>query len=220
MKRLKSYVLLITILAFSSVFAAAQETGGLKGKVRTTKGDGIASATVTARQNGEDVKTTTADEKGNFTLENLKPGNYNLVFSKNGYSSGVMYNVEVRKKKVSDLGERLVLAVDQGTQVIIKGSVFNPDGRSVGGAEVKIEKVLSDGSVKKIGFSYTSNGNDPGIRGGEASARGDFTFKFPQGTAKYRITVTTKEASASKEIEVDSAAIYRLAINLEMKGEK
>ena len=207
MKRLKSYVLLITILAFSSVFAAAQETGGLKGKVRTTKGDGIASATVTARQNGEDVKTTTADEKGNFTLENLKPGNYNLVFSKNGYSSGVMYNVEVRKKKVSDLGERLVLAVDQGTQVIIKGSVFNPEGRSVGGAEVKIEKVLSDGSYKKVGSST-------------ASYSGEFTFRFAEGAAKYRITASAKGISASKEVEVDSAAIYRLAINLEMKGEK
>ena len=204
MTRLKSYLLLVTILAFSSVLAAAQENGGVKGKVRTTKGDGIASASVTARQNGEDVKTTTADEKGNFTLENLKAGNYNLVFSKSGYSSGVMYNVEVKKKKTNDLGDRLVLMTDQGTQVIIKGSVFNPDGRSVGGAEVKIEKVLSDGSVKKVG-SYVS------------SYSGEFTFRFAEGAAKYRITASAKGASASKEIEVDSAAIYRLAINLEQK---
>ena len=204
MKRLKSYILLVTILAFSSVLASAQETGGVRGKVRTAKGEGIASATVAARQNGEDVKTTTADEKGYFTLENLKAGNYNLFFSKSGYSSGVMYNVEVRKKKVNDLGERLVLMTDQGTQVIIKGSVFNPDGRSVGGAEVKIEKVLSDGSFKKVG-SYVS------------TYSGEFTFRFAEGTAKYRITATVKGASASKHIEVDSAAIYRLAINLEDK---
>lgn len=204
MKRLKSYLLLVTILAFSSVLAAAQETGGVKGKVRTTKGDGIASASVTARQNGEDVKTTTADEKGNFTLENLKAGNYNLVFSKSGYSSGVMYNVEVKKKKTNDLGDRLVLMTDQGTQVIIKGSVFNPDGRSVGGAEIKIEKVLSDGSFKKVG-SYVS------------TYSGEFTFRFAEGAAKYRITATAKGASASKEVEVDSAAIYRLAITMEGK---
>jgi len=207
MKGFRSYILFVSIIAFSSVFALAQETGGLKGKVRTAKGDGIASATVTARQNGEDVKTTTADEKGNFVIENLKAGNYNLFFSKSGYSSGVMYNVEVKKKRVNDLGERLVLMTDQGTQVIIKGSVFSPDGRSVGGAEVKIEKVLSDGSVKKVG-SYVS------------TYSGEFTFRFAEGAAKYRITATAKGASASKEVEVDSAAIYRLALNLEMKGEK
>jgi hypothetical protein len=204
MKRLIKYVSLVTIIAFSSIYAAAQETGGVKGKVRTAKGDGIAAASVTARQNGEDVKTTTADEKGNFTLENLKTGNYNLVFSKSGYSSGVMYNVEIKKKKINDLGDRLVLIIDQGTQVIIKGSVFNPDGRSVGGAEVKIEKVLSDGSYKKVG-SYVS------------TYSGEFTFRFAEGAAKYRITASAKGASASKEIEVDSAAIYRLAINLEEK---
>lgn len=194
---------LIVALSFSS--ALAQDTGGVKGKVRTTKGDGIASATVTARQNGEDLKSVTADANGEFVLEGLKPGNYNLVFSKSGYGSGVLYNVEVKKKQTRDLGGRLILTVDQGTQVIIKGSVFAPDGRSVGGAEIKIERVSSDGSTKKVGSST-------------ASYSGEFTFRFPEaGAAKYRITASIKDATASKEVEVDSAAIYRLAITLDAK---
>lgn len=217
MKLFKYFFLLGWLLTFSSIAAAAQETGGLKGKVRTAKGEGIAAAMVTARLKGEDVKSTTADAKGNFILEGLKAGNYNIVFNKNGYSSGVLYNVEVKKKKTSDLGERLVLSVDQGTQVIIKGSVFAADGRSVGGVKVDIEKVLSDGSTKKIGSVLTSYGNDPGVRGGDGNARGDFTFKFSEGAAKYRVTASMKDSTASKEIEVDSAAIYRLAITLDTK---
>ncbi len=205
MKHLRYFILLGLILSFSTVVVSAQETGGVKGKVRTTKGEGIASATVTARLQGEDVKSATSDAKGNFVLEGLKAGNYNLVFSKSGYSSGVLYNVEVKKKKIGDLGERLVLTVDQGTQVIIKGSIFAPDGRSVGGAEVKIERVASDGSVKKVGSSVTSYS-------------GEFTFRFAEGAAKYRVTASAKDASASKEIDVDSAAIYRLAITLEMRS--
>ena len=208
------------ILLFSAIFFAvsfsihAQETGGVKGKVRTTKGDGIASATVTARQKSEDIKSTTADEKGNFILEGLKPGNYNIVFSKSGYGSGVLYNVEIRKKKIDDLGGRLILTTDQGTQVIIKGTVFDKDGRSIGGAEVEIEKILSDGSTKKIKSTYSSLGSDAGVRGGDGVARGEFTFRFPEGAAKYRITASLKDATASKEIEVDTAAIYRLALTL------
>ncbi|MDQ3043208.1 MAG: carboxypeptidase-like regulatory domain-containing protein, partial [Acidobacteriota bacterium] len=126
---------------------------------------------------------------------------------KKGYSSGVLYNVEVKQKKIGNLGERLVLTVDQGTQVIIKGSVFAPDGRSVGGAEIKIERLESDGSTKKVGSSVSNYS-------------GEFTFRFNEGAAKYRVTASMKNSAASKEVEVDSAAIYRLAITLEMKSEK
>lgn len=202
MKSFKKLVLFGLMLTVSCAAAFAQETSGLKGKVRTVKGDGIASANVTLRQNGEDLKSTTADRDGNFVFGDLKPGNYNLVFSKSGYSSGVLYNVEVKKKGIRDLGDRLTLNVDQGTLVIIKGSVFAADGRSVGGAEIKVEKVLSDGSLKKVGS-------------GVSSYSGEFTFKFDESATKYRVTATAKGLSASKEIEVDIAAIYRLALNLE-----
>jgi len=207
MKYISKIVFLAALFAFSSVLSIAQDTGGVKGKVRTPKGEGIAAATVTARQNNEDVKSATADAKGTFVLDNLKPGTYNLVFSKKGYSSGVLYNVEVKQKKIGNLGERLVLTVDQGTQVIIKGSVFAPDGRSVGGAEIKIERLENDGSTKKVGSSVSNYS-------------GEFTFRFNEGAAKYRVTASMKNSAASKEVEVDSAAIYRLAITLEMKSEK
>ena len=204
MKQLKNFILLISILAFSGIFVFAQETGALKGKVRATNGDGISGATISARQNGKDIKTVISDSKGRFEMENLKTGIYNLVFDKNGYSTGVMHNVEVKKNKSNDLGDRLILTVDQGTLVIIKGSVFDQNGRSVGGAKIEIEKILSDGSTKKVGS-------------GNASYSGEFTFKFREGAAKYRVTASAKGVRESKEITVDNAAIYRLAINLSLE---
>jgi len=210
---MNKFVLVILLLAVSVSVALGQETGGVKGKVRTTKGEGIAGVSVTARQNSEDVKSATSDNKGNFELEGLKAGLYNIVFSKNGYSSGLMYNVEVKQKKTNNLGDRLVLTIDQGTQVIIKGTVFDQDGRSVAGARVESEKILSDGSTKKIGSGFTSYGGAP-------TARGEFTFKFSEGAAKFRVTASAGGASASKEVEVSNAAIYRLAITLNMRTEK
>jgi hypothetical protein len=201
MKFVKISIFFIFVTAFSSVTAFAQETGGIKGKVRTMRGDAISGVKITARQNGEDVKSVSSDGNGKFVLENLKTGIYNIVFTKNGYSSGLKYDVEVRKGKVGDLGDRLILTVDQGTQVIIKGSVFNEGGRSVSGAEVKIERISDDGSVQKIGSIYTN-------------VSGEFTFRQPERAAKFRITASAKGASASKEVEVSSAAIYRLAITL------
>jgi len=200
MKFYSKVILFCSALFALSFSVYAQETGSLKGKVRTAKGEGIAAATVIARQNGENIKSATADAKGNFALENLKAGEYNLVFSKSGYSSGVL-TVEVQKNKTRDLGGRIVLSVDQGTQVIIKGSVFAADGRSAGGAKVEIERISSDGSTKKIGSAV-------------ANYSGEFTFKFSEGETKYRVTASMKDSTASKEIEVSSAAIYRLAITL------
>jgi hypothetical protein len=206
MKFVKISIFFILVSAFSSFNAFAQETGGIKGKVRTMRGDGISGVKITARQNGEDVKSVSSDGNGKFVLENLKTGIYNIVFTKNGYSSGLKYDVEVRKNKVGDLGDRLILTVDQGTQVIIKGSVFNEDGRSLSGAEVKLERISDDGSVQKIASIYTN-------------VSGEFTFRQPERAAKFRLTASVKGASASKEVEVSSAAIYRLAITLEMKNE-
>lgn len=197
---MKKFILLILTVILFVGFAAAQE-GGLKGKVRDTSGDGISGASVTVRQDGKDVKSSTTDNKGSFELIGLKSGVYNLVIDKSGFSSGLLYNVEVKNNKVRDLGNRLILTVDQGTQIIIKGSVFNPNGRSVGGAKVEVERVSSDGSTKKVGSGY-------------ASYSGEFTFRFPEGAAKYRITASADGAKQSKEVEVDSAAIYRLAITL------
>lgn len=99
------------------------------------------------------------------------------------------------------MGERLVLSIDQGTQVIIKGSVFAHDGRSVGGAKIEIERISGDGSSRKVGSSVSTYS-------------GEFTFRFAEGAAKYRVTASSKDSTASKEVEVDSAAIYRLALTL------
>lgn len=191
------------LLLFCGV-AFAQDTGSVKGKVRTTSGDGIAEVTITARQKGEDIKSVTSDAKGNFVITGLKSGLYNLVFSKNGYGQGVLYNIEVKNKKETDLGSRLILTVDQGTLVLIKGSVFNQDGVSLFGAKVEIERINADGSTKKLNTVYSSES-------------GEFTFRFPKGAAKFRITASAKGVSASKDVEVDDAAIYRLALTLNLK---
>jgi hypothetical protein len=183
--------------------ARAQDTGSIKGKVRTQAGAGISKAIVTARRNGNDIGSATSDSNGNFVLNGLESGRYNVVFDAKGFSSGVLYNVEVKKKKTVDLGDRLVLATDQGTLVLVKGSIFYKEGTSIPGAKVELEKVLADGSVKKLGSGYTN-------------VSGEFTFRQPEGEAKLRVRASYKGRESSKEIEVDSAAIYRLAITLDV----
>lgn len=197
--------LLLTLL---SLVAATQTTGAVKGKIRTLNGEGIAGATVTARQGGQDIKSAKSGSKGDFLLSGLEGGTYNVVFDAPGYSTGIKYSVEIEPNKTKNLGDRLMLQVDRGSLVVVQGAVFFKDGTSVTGAEVVIARVNSDGSSKKIAASMTN-------------IYGEFGFRQPEGAAKYRVTAKYKNSTASKEIDVDSAAVYRLAISLDIsRGEK
>jgi hypothetical protein len=192
------------LIGAMSVTLLAQSTGSAKGKVRTPRGTGIPGATITARQKGVDVSSTTADSKGAFTMTELTPGRYNFAFEAKGYSTGVLYNIEINKNKTADLGDRLILTPDQGEQIIVKGSVFTKEGYSLPGARIEVEKVAADGTTRKLGSTFTSS-------------EGEFTFR-PDTSAKLRFTATYKGISASKDLDVDDPAIYRLAIALDLSS--
>jgi hypothetical protein len=202
----RSAALILATIMIAGVSAFAQ-SGGIKGTVRNMRGAGIPGATITARQNGEDVKSATANNKGDFVLSGLGSGVYNLVFEAHGYASGVLYKVEIKKNNIANLGNRLILSPDQGSLVIIKGSVFYKEGTSLLGAKVDLDRVNADGSIKKIASTTTN-------------LSGEFTFKQPEGTAKFRITAKYGSATASKEIEAAEPAIYRLAITLDISRTK
>ncbi|PYT00460.1 MAG: hypothetical protein DMF63_07790 [Acidobacteria bacterium] len=195
------FLFLLSAFCFlPSVFAQ----GGIKGKVRNNKGNGIGGATVTARLEGKDVKTVTADSKGNFQMEGLKAGTYNVAFDADGYAIGVKFGVEIKNGSVRDLGDRLILGVDQGTQVIIKGAVFFKEGTSLTAAKVEFERVNDDGSTKSLGSTYSNYS-------------GEFAFRPPVGVTKVRVTARYKGVEASKEItDMVNAGIYRTAITLDI----
>jgi len=200
----KRIALLVFLLSASCLLPSVFAQGGIKGKVRSNKGSAIAGATITARLSGKDVKTVKSDAKGSFTMQGLDSGTYNVVFDADGYATGVKFGVEIKDGSVRDLGDRLILSVDQGTQVVIKGSVFFKEGTSLTAAKVEIERVNDDGTTKNLGSTYTSSS-------------GEFTFRPPAGTGKVRVTAKYKGVSGSKEIsDIVNAGIYRTAITLDI----
>jgi uncharacterized GH25 family protein len=189
------------ILAFTAI-TQDKTTGGAKGKVRNPKGDAIEGVLVQVQQNEKDVATAKTDRKGEFIMVGLKPGTYDFVFTKSGWSEGTLRGVKIEAQTMINLGNRLILKVDEGTIAVIRGSVFDPDGRSVRGAKVEIFRVSGNGETKKLDEDYTSQS-------------GEFVFRMPPNAAKYRFTVTIKGAEpASKDLNVDGAEIYRVAISL------
>jgi len=198
----RKLVLLFTLFAFSFA-VSGQDTGSIKGKVRSKEGKGLDEVTVKARREGKDVGEIETNSKGEFRLRGLSPGLYNVVFEKPGYSGSVIYDVIVKRKKTNNIGSGVVLTLDQGTLVLVETSVFTPGGFSVYGAKVVVETIRDDGNSKEVASGYTSRD-------------GEILFRFPVGETRYRITASGKKAKGSKILEVGDAAIYRTAITLEL----
>ncbi|HJS51785.1 MAG TPA: carboxypeptidase-like regulatory domain-containing protein [Pyrinomonadaceae bacterium] len=198
--------ILLLLFAFFTLSALTfGQSGGVKGKVRGPNGKGISNAAISVLLDGKEVKSAITNTKGEFAVAGLAKGKYNILFDADGYSSGTLHAVEIGSG-VRDLGDRLILSQDRGNFVILQGSVFFKEGSSVTAAKIDLKQVNADGSTKSLGSTYTGT-------------FGEFAFRRPPGAIKLRVTAKYKDASASKDVDVEEAAIYRVAITLPMSRE-
>ena len=193
-------LLLSASVAFSQDKSQDKTRGSIKGKVRVEVGS-PAGIKVAIRQGEREVSSVTTDKGGDFTANRLPPGVYGLTFRKPGLSIGTMENIEVKAGKTRSVGDRLFLSIDEGSIAFIRGSVFNAADRSVPNAKVELLHVDSDGSTKKIDSRLTTE-------------TGSFAFRLAPDIAKYRVSVKVDGNEISKDVDIDGAAVYRVALTL------
>jgi hypothetical protein len=204
--RFKKSLFVVVIILAGSVASMAQDKtlGAIKGKVRVETGT-PAGVTVVVRRGDTEVTRSTTSKDGDFLVSKLAPGIYGVTFRKPGLSIGSIEDVEVKAGKTRSLGDRLVLTIDEGSIAFLSGSVFNADGRSVPNAKVELSRILDDGSTKKIDGRITTE-------------TGSFKFRLSPEPGKYRVSVKPEGAEAvTKDVDIDGAAVYRVALNLPAK---
>lgn len=208
MRFIKILPLVAMVLVAAGVSVAAQDKdktlGAIKGKVRVETGT-PGGVTVVVRRGDTEVTRSATDKNGEFLVSRLAPGMYGLTFRKPGLSIGSIEDVEVRAGKTRSLGDRLILTIDEGSIAFLSGSVFSADGRSVPNAKVELSLILEDGSTKKIDGRITTE-------------TGSFKFRLGPEPAKYRVSVKTNGEPVTKDVEIDGAAVYRVALSLPPKS--
>jgi hypothetical protein len=198
------FVLAIILLAAGISVAQDKSLGSLKGKVRVETGT-PGGVTVVVRRGETEVTRATTDKNGDFVVSKLTPGKYGLTFRKPGLSIGTMEDIEIKAGKTRSLGDRLILTIDEGSIAFVSGSVFNAEGRSVPNAKIELLRVLEDGSTKKIDGRVTTE-------------TGSFKFRLSPEPGKYRLSVKRDGSEpVTKDVEVDGAAVYRIALSLPPK---
>jgi hypothetical protein len=205
--RFKKSLFIFAIVLVSAAGAMAQDKslGAIKGKVRVESGT-PAGVTVVVRRGESEVGRSTTNKDGDFVISKLTPGVYGLTFRKPGLSIGTIEDVEVKAGKTRSLGDRLVLTIDEGSIAFLSGSVFSADGRSVPNTKVELARILEDGSTKKIDGRITTE-------------TGSFKFRLSPEPGKYRVSVKPDGTEPiTKDVDIDGAAVYRIALNLPAKG--
>lgn len=202
----KTLFAVAVMLACAAVSVAQDKShGAIKGKVRVETGT-PSGVTVLVRRGETEVARAETQKNGEFLVSRLDPGKYGLTFRKAGLSIGTMEDIEVKAGKTRSLGDRLILTIDEGSIAFIGGSVFTADGHSVPNAKVELARVMEDGTLKKIDGRITTE-------------TGSFKFRLSPEPAKYRVSVKTGGAEpVSKDVEIDGAAIYRVALSLPPKS--
>jgi hypothetical protein len=180
-------------------------TGAITGRVKVAPGATPGGVAVTVRRGDEEVARRETNSKGEFQFEGLAPGTYGLTLRKAGLEVGRMEDVQVRAGKTVSLKDRLYLPVDDGAIAHIRGSVFDANGRSLGGAKVELARVEADGTFKKLDDRVSN-------------ATGSFAFRLTPEHGRYRLTAKADGAEpVSEEVNIDGAAIYRVALSLRPK---
>ncbi len=195
------FAVIVMLAAALASLGQDKSTGAIKGKVRVETGT-PAGVTVIVRRGQTEVTHASTEKNGEFLVSRLAPGVYGLTFRKAGLSIGTIEDVEVKAGKTRSLGDRLILTIDEGSIAFLSGSVFTAEGRSVPNAKVELSRIEQDGSVKKIDGRITTE-------------TGSFKFRLSPEPAKYRVSVKVGGAEPiSKDVEIDGAAVYRVALSL------
>jgi carboxypeptidase family protein len=204
--KFKRNVLALMFLLTAPGTLAAQDktTGTIKGRVRVESGT-PGGVSVVLREGEREVGRVLTNKNGDFVISKLKPGQYGLTFRKAGLSVGTIESVEVKAGKTRSLGDRLILTIDEGSIAFVRGSVFGPDGRSAVRVKVELLRVSEDGSTKKIDSRLTNE-------------TGSFVFRLTPEVGKYRVSAKVSDGEPIvKDVEIDGAAVYRVALSLPPK---
>jgi Carboxypeptidase regulatory-like domain len=205
MTLMKSIFGSVLLLVFSSFICAGQDksTAAIKGKVSVERGS-PAGIGVTLMQGEQEVGHTATGKKGDFVLAHIVPGTYSVRFRKPGLAIGTIDDVLLKAGQTRSFKD-LMLKIDEGSLTFIRGSVFSEDGHSVPGVRVDLARIINENSVEKMDSRIT----------GET---GEFVFRLTPDAGKYRLILKADGVEpSSKGVEVEQAAVYRVALTYKKK---
>lgn len=213
--------------------AYAQSTfGDIRGTTRDPQGLALPQTLVTLHNLDENTsRSVLSDENANFLFENLKPGNYSLTASKQGFSASPTTTVQLVARQSARVDLALSLAqVQQTVQVEAAAEQIDTENATVGdtrGNEQLLDMPLnfraqttsplaalalspsvitdSNGNIEVGGATYSMTGYSvDGISTANVAANGSLQNAYPssEGLAELKVTAFNNSAEFSQVADI------------------
>ena len=168
----------LAIVLATCTMTMAQAQGRLKGKITDDTGETVPFANVIVEKGGTQVAGASSDFDGNYDINPIPPGTYDLKASCIGMNPFVVKNIVIPANKITfydikmasgaiNLGE--VTVVDYEIPLISKDNTQN--GASITAEEIsKLPVRSAEGVASSVGGVFSSDGEVGSIRGSREGA--------------------------------------------------
>jgi hypothetical protein len=198
----------IWVIAITVAAAAQQKTGTLKGKIEDEKGKPIAGVEVRIMSSRDRAVTETKTDAGGAYSFEVLPDEYTISFQAEGYQEGTLQDMQQVEEGKETRVKTIRLPKATHTS-LIRGSVFDTEGRSIMGARIKLVRIPTE-DEKKEGKPFKAISRDY-----ISNSHGEFAFRLPSVRARYRITAGAPGYRAdTKEVDVNEREAVPVAMTL------
>ena len=168
----------LAIVLATCTMTMAQAQGRLKGKITDDSGQPVPFANVIVEKGGTQVGGASSDFDGNYDINPIPPGTYDLKASCIGYNAFVVKNIVIPANKITfydikmasgaiNIGE--VTVVDYEIPLISKDNTTQ--GASITSEEIaKLPVRSAEGVAASVGGVFSSDGEVGSIRGSREGA--------------------------------------------------
>ncbi len=173
----RNLLMTLAIVLATCTLALAQ-TGRLKGKVTDETGEPVSFANIVLEKGGTMVGGATSDFDGNYDINPIPPGTYDLKATFVGYNNYVLNGIIIPANKITDWNIKMtsgaislteVTVIDYEVPLISKDNTTS--GASITAEEIaKLPNRTASGVASTVGGVVSVDGEVGSVRGSRESA--------------------------------------------------
>ena len=173
----RNLLMTLAIVMATCTLAFAQQ-GRLKGKVTDETGEPVSFANIVLEKGGTLIGGATSDFDGNYDINPIPPGTYDLKASFVGYNNYVLNGIIIPANKITDWNIKMqsgaislseVTVIDYEVPLISKDNTTS--GASITAEEIaKLPNRSATGVASTVGGVYSADGEVGSIRGSREGA--------------------------------------------------
>ena len=174
----KNLLMTLAIVLATCTMTMAQAQGRLKGKITDDTGETVPFANVIVEKGGTQVGGTSSDFDGNYDINPIPPGTYDLKASCIGYNPFVLKNIVIPANKITFYDIKMAsgaIKIDEVVVIDYEIPLISKDNTSTG-ASITSEEIAklpvrsAEGVAASVGGVFSSDGEVGSIRGSREGA--------------------------------------------------